>query len=188
MKRFVFAALAGMIVLFLWGGISHSFIIAGVGFTPLPDEEKIIRTLSSSIREKGLYFFPGRSFKNRDPVTDARWEEQFRNGPVGMLIYRPTGGTPFSANLLLTQLAFNFIVALIIAWLVSLMNTGCWRKVGAVTLLGVLGCAAVSSIYWNWYAFPTGFFLAQCFDVITGFFLAGLVVVKIAGKKHPSTA
>lgn len=182
MKRIIAAVLAGTIVLFLWSGLSHSFIIAGVGFTPLPEEDSITGALSRSVKQKGLYFFPGRSFGEDDPTSDARWERRFENGPIGMLIYRPVGGPPFSAALLLTQLAFHFIVALMVTWLVLLMKAGYWTKVGAVTLLGVIGCASVSSIYWNWYAFPTSFFLAQCFDVIAGFFLVGLAVVKVAGK------
>jgi len=178
MKRIIFTIIAGTVTLFLWGGLSHTFLIDGIGFTPLPEEDKIVESLRQSVSEKGLYFFPRRDFKEQNPELNAQWEQRFRTEPVGMLIYRPVGGAPFSLSNLLTQLGFNLIVVAIVTWLVLLMKGTYWRIVFAVTCFGILGCASVSIIYWNWYAFPTDFFLAQCFDVITGFFLMGLVAAK----------
>jgi hypothetical protein len=59
-----------------------------------------------------------------------------------------------------------------------------WKRVFAISLLGCLACVSVSTIYWNWYEFPTDFFLAQCIDQIFGCFLAGLAIAKIV---PPST-
>lgn len=180
MKRIFIAAISGCVILFVWGGFSHLVLLIGVGFTPLPNEDKVIRTLESSIPEKGLYFFPGKDFrKSGTAEQEAAFDTKFRTGPVGILVYRPVGGNPFSPNKLLTQLACNFLSTLILAFIVSLIAASYWKRVFAISLLGGLACISVSTIYWNWYEFPTGFFLAQCIDQIVGCFLAGLAIAKI---------
>jgi hypothetical protein len=180
MKRVFLAALLGGIALFVWSAISHSVLLIGAGFSPLPEEDKIVSTLSSSIKEKGLYFFPGKDFRHSTPEQEATWFEKFRTGPAGMIIYRPVGGEPFSPSKLLIQLLASFVTAGIISFVVSLMAASYWERVAATTLLGLLACSAVSIIYWNWYEYPTSFFVAQIVDEVVGFFLAGLLIAKIA--------
>ena len=161
MKRTCLSACLGCFALFLWAGCSHSGLLIGTGFTPLPKEEAITNVLSSSIKEQGLYFFPGRDFRHITPKQEANWLERHRTGPVGMIIYRPVGGEPFSASKLLIQLLASFVTALIISYVTSLMAVSYWERVVAITLLGLMACSAVSVIYWNWYEFPASFFVAQ---------------------------
>lgn len=179
MKRICIAAISGCIILFIWGAFSHLVLLIGVGFTPMPNEDKVIKALESSVSQKGLYFFPGKDFRRSTPEQESAFEEKFKTGPVGILVYRPVGGNPFSVNKLVTQLVSNFISTSILAFIVSLIAAPYWRRVFAISLLGFLACVSVSTIYWNWYEFPTDFFLAQCIDQIAGCFLAGLAIAKI---------
>ena len=183
MKRTFLAALLGCVALFLWGGLSHAVLLIGTGFTPLPQEEATVNALSSSIKEKGLYFFPGKDFRHSTPEQEANWLERFRTGPTGMIIYRPVGGEPFSTSKLLIQLLASFVTALIISYVTSLMTASYLERVVAITLLGFLACSAVSVIYWNWYEFPTSFFVAQIADQVVGCFLAGLVIARVAPQR-----
>jgi hypothetical protein len=180
MMRVFVATLLGGIALFVWAAFSHSVLLIGAGFRPLPEEDKIVSALNSSIKEKGLYFFPGKDFRHSTPEQEAAWLEKFRTGPAGMLIYRPVGGEPFSPSKLLIQLLASFVTAGIISFVVSLMAARYWERVAATALLGLLACSAVSIIYWNWYEYPTSFFVAQIVDQVVGFFVAGLVIAKIA--------
>jgi hypothetical protein len=180
MKRLFIAAISGCVILFIWGAFSHLVLLIGAGFTPLPNEDKIITLLESSIPKKGLYFFPGKDFRQKSTAEqESAFEEKFKTGPVGILVYRPVGGNPFSLNKLMTQLTCSFISTGILAFIISLMTASYWKRVFAISLLGCLACVSVSTIYWNWYEFPTGFFLAQCIDQIAGCFLAGLAIAKI---------
>ncbi len=183
MKRTFLAALLGGVVLFVWAGLSHSVLLIGAGFSPLPEENEIVSTLNSSIKEKGLYFFPGKDFRHSTPEQEASWLEKFRTGPAGMIIYRPVGGEPFSASKLLIQLLAIFVTTSIISFVVSLMAASYWERVAAITLLGLLACSAVSIIYWNWYEYPTSFFVAQIVDQVAGFFLAGVLIAKLATSR-----
>lgn len=179
MKRVFVAGVSGCVIIFIWGALSHLVLFTGAGFTPLPDEDKIITTLESAIPKKGLYFFPGKAFRRSTAGQESVFEKKFTTGPVGILVYQPVGGNPFSANKFMTQLACSFISTLILAFIVSIIAAPYWKRVTAASLLGCLACASVSTIYWNWYEFPTAFFLAQCIDKVVGCFLAGLAIAKI---------
>jgi len=157
-------------------------IFIGTGFKPLPNEDKIIEGLKSDIKEKGLYFFPGKDFRNSTQEQDAVFETKFKNGPVGILVYRPVGGNPFSPGKLITQFLSNFFSVFIAVIIASSIYASYWRRTFIVTLLGLLACSAVSSIYWNWYEFPTSFFITQILDMVIGFFLAGIVICKLLPK------
>lgn len=182
MKRILIAAIAGCVILFVWGAISHMVLLIGTGFTPLPDEDKVIASLGSSLPGKGLYFFPGKDFRHSSAAQESVFNEKFRTGPVGMLVYRPVGGDPFSLGKLMTQLVCCFITTLILAIVLSGLAAGFWWRVLVAGLTSCLACSSVSSIYWNWYEFPTSFFLAQCVDQIAGGLLAGLVIAKIVPR------
>jgi hypothetical protein len=105
-----------------------------------------------------------------------------------MIIYRPVGGEPFSESKLLIQLLASFVTALIISYVASLMAVSYWKRVVAITLLGLMPCSAFGVIYWNWYEFPASVFVAQMVDQVVGCFLAGLVIARVAprGKASPS--
>lgn len=179
MKRIFIAAISGCVIIFIWGAVSHMVLLIGTGFTPLPNEDKIIKTLESSIPKKGLYFFPGKDFRHSTEEQESTFDEKFKTGPVGILVYRPVGGDPFALDKLMTQLTCSFISTSILAFIVSLIAASYWKRVFVASLLGCLACVSVSTIYWNWYEFPTSFFLAQCIDQIVGCFLAGTAIAKI---------
>ena len=181
-KKILGAALLGSIVMFVWGGFSHLVLFVGAGFRRLPDEDKLIELLKTEKNEQGLYFFPSKEFRHSTKEQDMVWESKFRNGPAGLLVFRAIGGNPFSAEKLVIQFLSNLSSVLIAAFIAAALYAGFWRRVFIVTLLGVAACSAVSTIYWNWYGFPTDFFIAQLLDMSIGFFLAGLVICKIVPK------
>lgn len=183
LKRLIVATLLGAAVLFVWGGLSHMVIFVGTGFKPLPNEERIIETLKNSIPEKGLYFFPGKNFKTITADQEIVWEQKFQYGPTGILLYQPIGGNPLSAKKMVIQFISNFLSAFLIVFITSLIIANYWKRVIIITLLGSLSVVAVSMIYWNWYEFPTDFFIAQFIDMTVGFFLAGIVISKIIPAK-----
>jgi hypothetical protein len=168
--------------MFIWGGLSHMVIFIGAGFRQLPNEDKLIETLKANKEEQGLYFFPGKDFRHSTKEQDAAWENRFRNGPAGLLVFRAVGGNPFSAGKLVIQFLSNFSSALIAAFIAASVCAGFWRRVLVVTVIGVAACSAVSTIYWNWYGFPTSFFIAQLLDMTIGFFLSGLVIGRLTKR------
>jgi hypothetical protein len=178
-KRLAIATLLGAFTMFTWGGLSHLIIFTGTGFTQLPNEDKVVEVLKTNISEKGLYFFPGKDFRNSTKEQNAVFESKYKNGPVGMLIYRPLGGDVFSANKLIAEFISNLVSAFIAVLIASSLYARYWKRVLMIALLGVLACSSVSIIYWNWYEFPTSFFMAQILDMAISFLLTGLVICSI---------
>jgi len=181
-KKIVGAALLGTVVMFIWGGFSHMVLFVGAGFKQLPDEDKLIASLKTNKNEQGLYFFPSKEFRHSTKEQDLAWENKFRNGPAGLIVFKAVGGNPFSAGKLVVQFLSNLSSVLIAVLIAASVCAGFWRRVLVVTVLGVAACSAVSTIYWNWYGFPTSFFIAQLLDMTIGFFLSGAIICKIVPK------
>jgi hypothetical protein len=180
MKRIVIGAFTGAVIMFVWGAFSHMVLLIGVGFNRMPDEDAVIEKLRNSIPKEGLYFFPIIDFRG-NPTVDQRaaWEAKYRAGPTGLLLYHPTGGAPLSSKKLLTQFLSNLLSAGIAAYIVSLVLAPYWQRVLAITLFGVFAWLSISAIYWNWYGFPTSFFVAQGVDQTVGWLLAGFAMAKL---------
>jgi hypothetical protein len=81
MNRQLLATVVGSLVLFIWGGFSHTVLFVGAGFTALPNEKAIVDTLSDSLHKPGLYFFPGKNFRQASPEEDADFLRRFQNRP-----------------------------------------------------------------------------------------------------------
>ena len=178
-SRWLIATLAGTVTLFVWGAISHLVLLKGIGFTRMPHEERVVSTLRTSLPGDGLYFFPSIDLRG-SPTAEERtaWEARFRAGPNGMIVFQAAGDAPVSAKKLSVQFLSDFLAAGIVSYTLSLVAASYWRRVGLAALLGLFGLFAISSIYWNWYGFPTAFFLAQGVDMTIGWFLAGAVIAK----------
>ena len=177
--KLILATLLGSLTMFIWEGFSHVVLFTGIGFTSLPNQAEVKEALKTNITGNGLYFFSGAERGGPSKGKAAVFEDSVRISTVGLLGYRPLGGNPFSARKLLTLFLGNVLSVLIAVQVASLIRAGYWKRVLAVTHVGLLACAVVSSIYWNWYTFPASFFIAQVLDMVIGFFLAGLVICSV---------
>jgi hypothetical protein len=190
MKKIVLAALAGGLVLFVWGAVSHMVLPLGeMGLSNLPNEEPVLTALGASIPEPGLYFYPGLDMKNATEEQRAVWTEKIKSGPSGLLLYRPSGGEAMSPRQLVAELVSNILAAWVAAIVVSMIILGhgdqsgrsapFGRRVLVVGLLGLFAWLSISASHWIWYGFPTAFVGAELIDQVVGWLLAGLVIAKI---------
>ncbi len=98
-KRILLAGVVAGLVLFIWGALSHMvFGLAEIGISTIPNEDIVINAMKGSLSERGFYFFPGEGMSHDNPTEEQlrRWEEKYRAGPVGILIYNPRGSEPLS--------------------------------------------------------------------------------------------
>jgi hypothetical protein len=147
----------------------------------LPNEAAVIAELRKSVPADGLYFFPSPDFSGKaTPEELVAFEARFRAGPTGMLVYHAAGGSPVSPTKLILQFASELLASGIAAYVVALVAAPYWTRVLVVGSFGVFGCLSISALYWNWYGFPTSFFLAQCADKVLGWLLAGAAIAWIA--------
>ena len=181
MKKIAFAAIAGGLVVFIWGAVAHMMLPLGMmGLSVLPNEAQVLEGLKGSVTEDGLYFFPGMDMSGE--VTDAEeeaWAARIRSGPRGLLLYHPGGAEPMSPRQLVSELVSNALAAAVAAFLVSLIAGAYGRRVLAVMLFGLFGWLSLLLSFWIWYEYPTAFILVEGFTEVVGWLLAGLVIAKL---------
>lgn len=190
MIRVLTAGILGGIMMFLWGYVSHVLLPLGhMGIQSLPSEETVLTAMRSAIQEPGLYFFPGMDMsKEPSPEEQRAWEEKYKAGPIGILVYRPQGEQPLALKQLLTELGSNILAALVAAFLLTLTQAPFAKRVVLVTLVGAFAWLSISVSQWNWYGFPTSFTTAEGIDQVVGAFLTGLVLAAIVKPSKPATA
>lgn len=179
-KRILLAGILGGVLVFFWGYVSHVLLPLGeVGIKEFPQEEPVVTALRDNITEPGFYFFPGMAGHGmaRDAATMKAWEEKYRQGPRGILIYHPQGALPMEPKQLGTELVADILAALLAAWLLAQAVgsfTGYGARVVFVVVLGLFGAIATNLSYWNWYGFPTDYTLANVVNEVLGWVIAGL--------------
>jgi hypothetical protein len=73
----------------------------------------------------------------------------------------------------------NILAAAVAALVAQLLAGGYWKRVLALSALGLFAWLSVNVSYWNWYGFPPAYVLAEGLDTLVGAFLSGLVIAKI---------
>ena len=187
-RRLVVAWLAGTLLIYVWGALSHMVLLKGAGFSRMPDEQRVVTALQGSIETDGLYLFPSPDFSGRATPEEAEaWERRFLAGPTGMIVYHPAGSSPVSGKKLAVQLLADMIAAAIAVHLIRRMRGRLWANALTVGLLGVFAIASVATVFWNWYGFPLAFFAAQCIDMIVGWSLTGVAIAAISTGQRESS-
>jgi len=191
-KRIILAGILGGIAMFAWQSISHLVLPLGeVGVRRIHNEDAVIAHLQENIYLPGFYIFP--DMEQRAGMTKEQRQAailKHRTGPTGILIYDTRGSELLSAKQLLTQLGADIVVVLLAAFLLAQSGglKGYVERLAFVTLLGAIPWLTVNVSYWNWYAFPSAYTLAQFVEYGFGFFVAGLVLAKIVDPSpNPAT-
>ena len=189
MVRIILAGIAGGVVLFFWGFVAHAVLPIGeIGVKNMPNDTAVIAALRSNVPDSGLYYFPSlEGGHSATPEAYAAWEEKYKSGPHGIMVYNPaTGSSPMEVSLMITELVTNILAAIAAAFVISMTLSSFRDRVIATGLFGVVAWLSVDASYWNWYGFPTSYFLAQAGDQVVGWLLAGVAIAILA--KRPATS
>ncbi|MFQ5926675.1 MAG: hypothetical protein ACE5MH_04490 [Terriglobia bacterium] len=179
------AGVFGGVTLFLWGALFHMVLpLSEVVIKEIPNEEPVLATLRDTIHEPGFYFIPGMGrspgmSEEQQQAATRQWEEKYRAGPTGILVYHPEGREPLAPKELVIQLLSSIAAALIAAFLLAQAVgglAGFGARVLFVALLGLFATLVSDVPYWNWYRFPTDYTLAVLADHVIGWGLAGTVL------------
>ena len=191
MGRALIAGIVGGIIVFFWGFLSHVVLkIASAGLEPLPHEATVVEALRLSVKEPGMYFFPGMdASRTPTPEEEQAYAAKYKAGPSGLLIYQPPSANPHEAEGPMSprQLAIEAISGILAGILVAAtlfgVAGGYFARVLVTTCFGLFGWLAISVSYWNWYRFDPQFTLSEGIDQTVGWFLAGLVMAAIVKPK-----
>ncbi len=188
-KRIILGGLLAGLVMFIWGALSHTFLdlyASSVKSMPPDTEESVMARANPGLKSPGFYLFPGmEDHKSATPEQVKAWEDKYRKGPRGILVYQPEGTSPMGPPQLLRQLACDLVVGLLAALLLATASPLLSRfsaRILFVMLLGALPWLTLSFPYWNWYGFPTDFTLVTLFDILLKFLFGGLVLAGIVKR------
>lgn len=183
MSRILLAALVGGVVSFGWGALSHMVLHIGDGGIRFLENEAAV-TAPMAGKEAGAYFFPYYDqSKGDDPESPEwkAWEEAYRRGPVGVVIWDPQGKEPMGPQQFGVEFAAGTLCCLIMALVVSWSRCSFRGRWLTCILLGVLCWLATPVPFWNWYGFPADFILMGTLaDLIGTAAIAGAAVAAIA--------
>lgn len=182
MKQLLLAALLGGIVLFLWGWLSWSIIpIHNASLLSIENEDAVIAALHVNMDRKGVYAFPAMP-TIQDPTIMDEWEQKYKDGPVGMIIYDPEGTEPMKPDQMIIGFILGCISAFIVAWFLSRSTAAMASYFARVAYCGMFGIfiALVSHLTnWNWMGYPIDYTISWIADSIIGWILAGTVLAAI---------
>lgn len=186
MKKVLIAGLAGGVVMFLWGFVSHEALPLGeMPIRTITNEDVVIGALKTHLNRPGFYLIPGEGMMSpeaKDPQSPIRREEKYRRGPTAVMFYHPDGKDPSLPTLLMTEFTTNLVSCLLAAWFVSCAAASLRSYVSRVlfiTLLGLFAFIVVNVPYWNWYRFTDDFTLVEMVIRVGGFALVGAVQAAI---------
>jgi hypothetical protein len=164
-RRLILAAIAGGIILFVWGAVAWMVLPMDRLIRKLPDEKSVVASMQTARAERGVYFVGG------NPAAP---------GPQMLMVY-----TPFAKALSPGQLGREFltdlIAAFVMAWLLSrvVAKTFPARLVFVIVAGAVLAAIVDDLANWNWFAYPVNYTLAHVGDRLIGWALAGLALAAI---------
>lgn len=194
-KRMLLAGLLGGLALFLWEFVAHDLTPLGdTGLSSVPNEETVRAMLKQNIPQSGLFYFPApenspgmTAQQKKDAMAKAM--DLARSGPVGFMAFQRDGGDTLSARQLVTQFVLDVLAVLLAAMLLARVPaSGFAARVGFVTALGLIPALRSQIPMWNWYGFPASYAAAQIAIDLLGFFIAGLVVAKLAQSRARTMA
>jgi hypothetical protein len=178
------AGLAGGVVLFVWGSITHMLTPLGeMGIKSVPNEDAVLEVMRANITQPGLYFLPGMvSGQQNDEAAMKALEEKWVRGPAGILVYQ-LHGEPLSPRLLGIEFASNVVVGLLAALILAQISGSLVSRALLAGAMALIGCVDILGSYWNWYMYPTDYVLAQVVMLFVGYVLMGAVIAAIAKKQ-----
>ncbi len=114
-----------------------------------------------------------------------RWEEKYRIGPVGILVYDPVGDAPLSPVRLGNELLLNIAVALVATVVLSQVTArGFFGRVGLAGAFALMAALDAHGSYWDWYRFPAQYTLVGSVDLLIGWLAAGAAMVGLLQLKR----
>ena len=182
--RMLMAGLVGGIILFLWGFLAWVILpIHKASLHDIPRQDSVITALKSSLSEKGVYPFPSML-----PGEQQQWEERYRKGPVGMIVYDPAGSSPTMPSQMAVGFLINIVSAFFVAWFLArstAFNASYIKRVAYCGMYGIFLVAASTLVMWNWFNEPGDWVTGLIIDYVAGWPLAGIGIAAIMKPLPP---
>ena len=151
-------------MLFIWGAITlvfipwHNLVLLGV-----KNEPAVLEVLRAQAAETGVYSVP---------IDHTSYTA---TSPFAVIMYRPDGMGMGQGAVMAVSFATYWLASLIAALLMP-KTLSYMRRVLFFVGLGVFTSLVAHVNNWTWTGYSPGYTLVAIFDLIVGWFLAGLVL------------
>ena len=161
-KSLIKAAIAGGIAMFIWMTISWTVLPwHRMTFSTFHHPEKVAEVLKENAPQGGI----------------------FHGDCLQKPCYFVAVGTEAKIDMtmpMVKSLIEKLIAAFIGAWLLfQTKGMSYRRRVGFVTILGLLAGITAIVPFWTWWSFPCGYTLVTIADITIAWFFAGLIMAKL---------
>lgn len=186
-KKVLVGACLGGMVPFVWSVVSWTFVPWHERqYLSFADQNAVAQVLVANAPQPGVYALPyagpipAGTSEAEARAVQAAFQERFKSGPIVLAAVRPRGVESVARHWVVA-VATPMAVAFLLTWLL-LQTTGLsyWWRVAFVVVAALAGASLVHLPYWNWWGFSTAYTAQALADVVEGWFLAGLVIARVA--------
>ncbi len=183
--RIVAAAIVGGIVWFVWGAFAHMALDFGESsMKRLPDEAAVTSALKATTPDDGIYFFPYWDEELPEDQQMAALEPLYKEGPVGMIVYRRSVDEVMPPSTLLKEFLAGLLASIIAAFVLSRTSWGLLGCASAAAACGVAAWCSHNLSEWIWYGFPWAWIQTAFFEQLIGWWIAGGAMALVLGRRH----
>jgi hypothetical protein len=190
-KKLIPAAILGGIIVFVWGLFSWMVLPFHMQtMHKFSDEQSVADTIQKNSNSgSGVYVLPNMSVFSSD-MSDDDIQEQMQeerdmlnNGPFMYAVVSKNGMMMGMPGAFVLGCIIQIIAAGLITFFVwDLKTRNFMGKVGYITLIGLIAGIIAILPNWLWAGFPISVVLLDMIDLVIGWFLGGLAIVRIIKK------
>lgn len=182
-RKIVLGGIVSGLILFIWCIISWMVLpLHAKTLQSFSNESAIAQSLAAHASAKGVFILPnapegleGEAKKAALKASHAQMEK----GPFAFVAYAPEGSGPLKA-LMLRALIIQILASWLLCLMLSMAGLASYvERLGFCLLFAVTASFFCFIPSWNWWAFPPAYVMLECFDLIAGLFLSGLVLARI---------
>lgn len=172
--RIVSVSFLSAVVLFIWGAVTlvfipwHNQVLLGA-----KDERAVLEVLRTQTGGTGVYSVP---------IDHTGYTA---TSPFAVIMYRPDGMGMGQGSVMAVSFATYWLASLIAALLMPQTLTFT-RRILFFVGLGVFTSLVAHVSNWTWMGYSPGYTAVAIFDLVMGWFLAGLVLAALLprGQRH----
>ncbi len=185
-KKVIFGALGGGIIMFCWLGLAWSTWHM-TQFKTIPEDRAVMGELALRNMDSGLYYYPGMPADKTDKAAMDAWTEAMNAGPtISFLAYQKGGSNPNNPLIYIRGAMYCIMGAALLSWMLCLAAPSLPKYFSRVAFCGAAGLLVAFSgplLTGNFFQFPPLHSFFELFDQLLGWTLAGLLLALICRAK-----
>jgi len=181
LQKLVKCGLVGGVVLFVWGMVSWAILPwHKMHMQKFDNEGRVAEVIEDNAGKSGLYVLPNMLDMKKGSEDYEKAMDKMERGPFVFAAVSLDGSNSTLMGNMIKGLVLKVVAAFIVTWLLLQTKLHYNKRVGFVTVVGILIAIMSTMPYWIWFSFPAGFTFACMFEIIFGWFFAGLVISKLS--------